>query len=322
MKMYKNILSLGKKTISLLSKKAGWVKIAGINFSIAGSEKIAQPKILNDLCFDMIHYFYTLGEQLNYGQISPDGRDFDKYVGTINFYYGGHFDREYLTDENGINLKDENGNYQWTEKQNKVVPGKIRRLIKEYAEYDSSVIMEVVKWEKSNSRDANVARIKVYKNKTQDYKELPTMHLSNGNATTLLQLLNYAEDGTVDFDGEAWGAINVDKLKIAISNIDINPRILQEFTRKPEEYRRGKPTQPTQPNNKEINMFPTGDDDKFIDDSEPISYFNNDNSQSSGGYIYSHGLDESRLLEYLNVLQDMINYIDENELPERVIHFG
>ena len=42
MKVYKNILKLAKKLVSVLEKKAGWIKTTGVSFDIAYSEKISQ----------------------------------------------------------------------------------------------------------------------------------------------------------------------------------------------------------------------------------------------------------------------------------------
>jgi hypothetical protein len=122
------------------------------------------------------------------GDFDSDGDDFDKYIGTVNWYQP----RE-------VNLDD-------------LAPYVAQ--IKEDLQTDG-ILIEVSQ-DTSESRDANVLRIKVLHNQTAELEHLPELRLSQSNAVALLEMLGIP----FDYSGSIPAGQLRNRVREAYANLD------------------------------------------------------------------------------------------------------
>jgi len=200
-----------------------WYKIARyvsatVNFDIDGSHQIAQPMTLGDITYNMLTfagYELKVKVQHNSFEVDTSRSDYFGYTGYINFY---------LWPELGMDEKT------------------AINVVKRYAEKNSHRFeIKIEGYNKSNMYKTDVLRIAVTKNETQNYQELPSMNLANGNAMALLTVLR-DRGVAVDVQGLA-GKIDINQLEQALSLLESNPHNLNDMTQEPSiQQNKGKAT--------------------------------------------------------------------------------
>ena len=172
-------------------------KISGITFSLEQSHRIAQPKTISTLSYDLADWATSHVPRYLIKRIDMDGLNPDQLTGTINWYI----------DEPQI--------------------GEIPMYVNQWIQEEMSPLgfdIKVRGPERSNSFDSWVWRIDVLKNPTEEYTKLPKINLSNSNARALLGLLN------IPFDH--MGSVSLRELRQRLALTTEHQ--VQEFTQSPE----------------------------------------------------------------------------------------
>jgi hypothetical protein len=193
-------------------------KFASITFTPSGSHRMAKPKTIMNIAFDMSSIGERkklLGDIVPYKDIDIDGLDVDAPTGTINIY---------LPNEGSIR--------------------NARQIVEAYNDdTGGSIQVALEKVEQSNSRDTLVARVKVIKNDTVEIAKVPEVNLANGNALTVLRLLFGPDPTTSGEQDETWepeyeGEFSVDDYWIARNKVTENAK--KRFLRDPSTTQRPK----------------------------------------------------------------------------------
>ena len=178
------------------------LKQAGISFFLADSHKISQPKNIMQLSTDLSGWVREQGYDASHYTVTPDGDDFDKLQGTINWYISPK-------------VLDENTQAQlamgWIKEQ-KLMDFEINLRGPEISGLSSAD--EVLK----------VYRLDIIKNGTAEYLQIPEIHLSNANAYNLLSALNLPQ--------EYSGSVSLSDLRQRLALLTETK--MRDFTRDPE----------------------------------------------------------------------------------------
>lgn len=177
-----------------IEKNCRFDKRASVTFSPAESHRIAQPKNLISIGGDLVEFAIKSGMSgLKWDDIDPDGNDFDKLLGTLNFY---------IPQKKGT-YDEGSGKTTWQDipPDDRISAKEVRSLVDAFnRDKAGEVILQVGPTEMSNSRKTPVVRIKVVENKTGEYEQLPELNIAHANARMILQML--AEHGLpVDANG-------------------------------------------------------------------------------------------------------------------------
>lgn len=196
-------------------------KTASVTFRIGdGADKISKPKNILNLSFELSSFFYN-GSQIDHNTsplmnaITPDGDDFDKFIGTINIYPAPRVaPPENMSQEAYYALSDASEEEQ------------LRRGFKKYNNSIEEMMPVIDEWiqikaaegyiiEKksdiSNMSKGPVLRLIVKENPSENYAKIPEVHMNNANAFALLQ--------TVGISPDYSGSISPDDLIRAVNNV-------------------------------------------------------------------------------------------------------
>jgi len=187
-----------------------YIKIASVSFYIEGTEKIAQPMGLLDICNDITKFIYhtkdVKGLRFTYDTISPDtsSSDFDAPTGIINFY---------LTDP-------------------KIDINFVKEIIQNYNKIKYPFIkIDIMKQEQSNSYVYQVVRLNVIENRTKEYEYVPEFNIANDNFHALIELLH--QYGLNIDTNEYTGSIDVNDLQKILSSLGTDDYLLEPFASEP-----------------------------------------------------------------------------------------
>jgi len=186
-------------------------KIASVSFWLEGSKKISQPKSITNLSY-MLQTFAEekLGYEIGIHSISPDGDTDSQFTGTINWYITNEVPED---------------------QQRQIMQAWVREM--QIMDYRISVagpqISGMNRWKNKGSGSGGkplmVYRIKVLKNGSEDFMQIPKMNASNDNARDLMTALG------VPFD---WsGSISLAELQTKLEMF--TPYHQQELVRPREE---------------------------------------------------------------------------------------
>lgn len=231
-------------------------KQASVTFYIGdGANKISKPKNILDLSFELSRFFYY-GSTVDHdtapliNDITSDGDDFDKFKGTINVYPSVRLVApQNMSLETYDSLQDsteeeklKNGFRKHNNSIEAMMP-----VIDEWIQLKSAegYVFEK-KMDTSNMTGGPVLRLIVKENPSENYANIPEVHMNNANAASLLR--------TMGFLPESSGSVHPDDLIAAIN--EVSKESIQRNIR-PEQREYGK--------DGELSMYSGGIDEGYID---------------------------------------------------------
>jgi len=183
-------------------KKSSFNKRASVDFFLSGVDKISKPMTVLDICNEMLKYGSYTGKNFNEGQgihietISPDGNDSFNWTGTINIYVP--------------DSRSGDDGWQDIPEEERLKEDQVKDLVKGYNSYKQGIVLGYPTKDVSNMTGGNVYRIQVIRNETKDLEQIPTLNVSNMNASAFLKLLKFhgidvdAEEYSGSFSGEEY----------------------------------------------------------------------------------------------------------------------
>ena len=237
-------------------KQAKLQRFASVTFIPSGTHRVARPMMTEDIASDIRTWANkALGLQIYYDVVTSDGNDFDKPIGTINFYETGP-----------------------------ITPEVIQKIVTAYnTARDGVVRLQIAKREQSKRFKSMVTRVRVIQNETTKYEVVPELNIANNSA---FQLLKYLKDQGLDVNPEELsGSFSADALRFIMSD-----------------------KTPPSPRTYENEVHPGMESlQEELGEAKVVNY--------------SRPIDE-RFHRYLQTFQQMIDYIDRHQLPDRNITFG
>jgi len=215
---------------------ASFVKSASVTFYVSGTHKIAQPKDMMDLSHHLLHWADQQNAPRNlmshgYESIVPDGTDFDKYTGTINWYID-----QSQTESSDLDLAKWYAQ-RWLDEEMQPlgIMGSIREV------NPSGMYVERKPSEGQEAQPINVIRIEIAENASTEIEQIPELNVSNNTAAILTTMLGLGEPEKVDLLGaetytSSSGEVGIDEMEQRARSALTRGNI-SEFTREPEQYR-------------------------------------------------------------------------------------
>jgi hypothetical protein len=269
--------------------KRAHVKTASVTFMIEGTHNIAKPMTVLDVCSDIEKYlFYVAKIHPSFGvgwqDIDPNPDDAWEPTGFIEFYL------------QNPHLKE----------------GIIKGWVAGYNEHKAgAIVLRFVGISQSDRfKNMRQANLEVIENNTSTMEGIPQFNVANANAIALITMLQHA--GLTSAQDPYHGILNVDDLQAALKNIADNDYMIQTFTQPAREWR---------DDNLENALNHLNDDDYMRQNH--VQPTDEDDDENNGGMrMVNYGRTAEQIRHYLAMLQQMIDYINKNNLPNRQIVYG
>lgn len=181
-------------------------KISSVSFWLDGSQKISQPKNVDDLGYELLKFVHEkYGNFMGIHDISSDGDDLGKMTGTINWYVS-----DKVPEDQQVKIMQE-----WIQEMS---------LMDYNIQISGPERSGMNDWNPDPNKELMVYRIHVLQNGSEDYMEIPEMNMANSNAHDVMNALG------VQFD---WsGSVELNELKTKLEMF--TPYQQQELIQEPE----------------------------------------------------------------------------------------